>query len=95
VKIRYEDHKQMVDCIEAHRHSSANESEVNASDRCGCFYCLRIFQPSGIEEWKTRSGKERTAICPYCRIDSVIGSKSGYPIDEGFLLRMSAFWFTS
>ncbi|MCE7962609.1 MAG: hypothetical protein DYH05_08955 [Acidobacteria bacterium ACB1] len=32
-------------------------------------------------------------LCPKCGIDSVIGSNSGYPINDEFLRRMRSHWF--
>jgi hypothetical protein len=41
-----------------------------------------------------RNPKRVTAICPFCYVDSVIGSKSGYPIDDSdFLEEMYSYWF--
>jgi len=74
----------------AHNHSSHHRGEILASDRCGCFYCLMIFPPTAILEWLDF---EPTAQCPGCGIDSVIGSKSGYPITPEFLARMYDYWF--
>jgi hypothetical protein len=34
-----------------------------------------------------------TALCPYCGSDSVLGDKSGFPVDADFLVRMSEAWF--
>jgi len=34
------------DHIRAHRHTSRHRQEVQASERCGCFYCRAIFAPS-------------------------------------------------
>lgn len=83
------------DLIRAHDKCRLHKTEVTSSERCGCFYCKRIFPPSEIKEWvdKKRHDKEHTALCPYCGIDSVIGSKSGYPIDETFLAKMNEHWF--
>ena len=78
------------DHIEAHRHSIRHREEILASALCGCFYCCKIFPPSEIETWVD---DEQTAICPYCPVDSVIGSASGYPITVEFLQRMKAHWF--
>jgi len=36
---------------------------------------------------------DKTAQCPYCGIDSVVGSKSGYPVTPEFLERMKKHWF--
>jgi hypothetical protein len=61
-----------------------------------------------VEALKSRKGKKKkifnlygeenpkgaTAMCPFCYVDSVIGSKSGYPIDDpGFLEEMYLHWF--
>lgn len=76
--------------IRAHKHSSRHRPEIERSEECGCFYCLRRFKPKEIEEW---TDDETTAMCPYCGIDSVIGSASGYPLSDGFLQRMHNYWF--
>jgi len=78
------------DHISAHRHSLANRAELEKSEICGCFYCLTIFPPTKIADWIDDG---QTALCPYCPVDSVIGSASGYPITREFLERMRAHWF--
>jgi hypothetical protein len=45
------------------------------------------------EEMSLLREEDDTAICPYCAIDSVIGSKSGYPITPELLAQMKAHWF--
>ena len=45
-------------------------NDLEKDCKCGCFYCLKIFNPSVIDGWWDH---EDTAVCPYCRIDSVIG----------------------
>lgn len=45
--------------------------------KCGCFYCCKIFSPNEIEDW-CEDEPDRTAICPYCWIDSVIGESFVY-----------------
>ena len=37
--------------ISAHAYSMNNEPMLRKDKKCGCFYCLRIFDPSEIEEW--------------------------------------------
>jgi hypothetical protein len=70
----------------AHRHSIRHREEIFSSDLCGCFYCLRTFPPSEIEDWiKEPKGGGMTAMCPGCGIDSVIGSASGFPLTPEFL----------
>lgn len=81
----------MIDFIEAHKFSINNKSDLEKDRKCGCFFCLRIFDPQEITEWiEDVSG---TAICPYCGIDSVIGSYTGYPITPAFLEKMHRYWF--
>ena len=75
----------------AHQRSSLHSLELKASDACGCFYCRKIFAPTDITEWVD---DEDTALCPKCGIDSVIGSRSGYPVTStDFLKAMHAHWF--
>lgn len=90
----------MDDVDAVHRHSIRHRAEIQASERCGCFYCLATFAPSEIVEWTDCSpdgpdGSEscETALCPNCGIDSVIGSASGAPTTPEFLARMEARWF--
>lgn len=79
--------------IEAHESSMSNFNQLEASSICGCFYCLKIFDPVEIEEWiEDKNGP--TALCPYCDIDSVLGDASGYPITKEFLEAMYGYWFT-
>lgn len=37
--------------------------------KCGCYYCLRKFNPEDIREYIDDG---TTPLCPYCGIDSVI-----------------------
>ncbi len=76
----------------AHQYCTANQKMLAEDNRCGCFYCLKIFHPSEITDWiKDKDGL--TAQCPFCDIDSVIGESSGYPITESFLMDMKKYWF--
>jgi hypothetical protein len=75
---------------QAHRHSSRHREELRRSGRCGCFYCLAVFQYQDINEW-TDDGQ--TACCPVCNIDSVLGDASGFYLSEDFLRAMHDRWF--
>lgn len=79
----------------AHQHSSNHRNEIEESEKCGCFHCFSIFSPKFIDEWvdEDENGVGTTAMCPDCGIDSVIGSKSGFPIEREFLKRMRKLWF--
>jgi hypothetical protein len=74
------------------KHATNNEEEVKASEQCGCFHCLEIFEVSEIEDWV--EGEEGTsAVCPHCDVESVIGDAAGLPLTEDFLeeLRRAQF----
>jgi hypothetical protein len=76
--------------LAAHKHSSRHRDEVVASDQCGCFYCGRLFSSAEITKWIDQG---RTALCPRCGIDAVIGSASGFPLTKEFLNEMNGHWF--
>ncbi|MCF6156417.1 MAG: cytoplasmic protein [Candidatus Brocadia sp.] len=84
------------DYLSAHKHSNNHRDKALASNQCGCFYCTAVFQPPEIEKWidKDEKGVGQTALCPRCGIDSVIGSKLGYPITVEFLREMQRHWFS-
>ena len=78
--------------IEAHKLSINNKSIILASERCGCFYCKRLFRPDQIIEWVTDKMDE-TAMCPFCHIDSVIPETDEVKLDENLLQEMRDYWF--
>jgi|SRR2546421_11729754 len=75
--------------VNAHSHSSHNTEEVQKSPHSGCFSCLKIFSSSEVTEWLN----DGTVVCPYCSVDSVLGSLSGYPLNKDFLVEMNKRWF--
>ena len=77
----------------AHSFCSGHRKMLMHDTQCGCFYCIRRFHPSEIQEWI--DGKiGGTALCPYCGVDAVIGSYAGYPLTEEFLQQMHDHWFS-
>lgn len=79
----------------AHKASFGNRKEIMESQECGCFYCKQTFSGTLVEEWiEEYRPNDDTARCPKCSIDSVIGSKSGYPVtDMDFLSEMNKHFF--
>ncbi|KAA8734550.1 cytoplasmic protein [Acinetobacter qingfengensis] len=67
------------------KHSAFHRIELLASRSCGCFKCLKIFSPNEVHEW---SDQGKTAVCPYCKTNTVIGDASKYPINNDFLMTM-------
>lgn len=77
----------------AHNHSIYNEEELNNSKKCGCFYCLRIYDPKKIKEWVDEKNGKKTALCPFCEIDSVIAESNEYELNDELLKYMNDYWF--
>jgi hypothetical protein len=59
-----------------------NKAYLENSDYCGCYHCTKIFTPELITDYVDNG---QTALCPFCQIDSVIGSSMGYTITTEFL----------
>lgn len=79
----------------AHKHSSNHRNEIESSELCGCFNCCSTFPPEEIAEWVDENDESvgQCAVCPRCNVDSVIGSRSGFPITDEFLKEMNKYWF--
>ena len=80
----------------AHKFSSNHKPELKKDMKCGCFYCLTVFNPAEINEWLIDNipcDKQGTAICPYYGVDSVLGESSGFPITIKFMQEMKDYWF--
>lgn len=77
--------------ITAHQLSINNKEELIKGKKCGCFYCLKIFNSNEIKEWI--EDKRGTALCPYCNIDAVIVENPNQPLTKEYLERMKDYWF--
>ena len=77
----------------AHLLSMRNDPAVNASEKCGCFWCERIFPATEVRECYREVGNGLTAICPYCGIDAVLADASGVEVSPEFLHKMHKAWF--
>ena len=83
-------------------HILRNEDEVQRSQSCCCYQCSSIFPAHAVRDWSDESPEPypfepegwetrglRSAICPNCDFDNVIGSASGFPVtDESFVAAM-------
>lgn len=70
----------------AHQASAYHRDEILQARWCGCFYCLKRFSRALVNEWIDDA---QTALCPYCKIDSVLAE----PESEEFLRKMCEYWF--
>ena len=80
-----------IDLVYAHEMCKSNREKLLSAQVCGCFYCLRIFDPKEIV-WEDDS--DQTAMCPYCGIDSVLPESATLPMTKAFLKKMREYWFT-
>ena len=78
---------------DAHKACFKNWRILKKSKTCGCFYCLRVYAASEVGDWCVERDRRRTALCPYCAVDSVIPDASGWPLDADFLKKMKCWWF--
>ena len=75
--------------------SFKNRQDIEKSKQCGCYYCLKQFSLSEINQWwdEDENGIGQTVVCPFCWIDSVVGD-SMVLITEEFLEGMQEYWFS-
>ena len=74
--------------------SIRNEESINNSDFCGCFHCISIFPVADVKlsDLIIEKDGHRTAICPICGIDSVLGDAS-VEISAEILEMMNEYYF--
>ena len=58
--------------------SIRNEESIRKSNLCGCFHCISIFPVADVKlsEMMVEKDGFKTAICPICGIDAVLGDAS-------------------
>ena len=78
--------------LDVHARCIRNGEALQRVDRCGCFYCLAIFDPQEMEEQIEDEGGD-TALSPRCGIDSVLPESDDYPLTKSFLRPMYDHWF--
>lgn len=78
--------------LDAHSRCIRNREALQRVDRCGCFYCLAIFDPQEIRGADRRRRRRHGAL-PRCEIDSVLPESDEYPLTKDFLRRMYDYWF--
>ena len=71
------------------RYWQAKAKDIASSQKCGCFFCIRIFDSSEVSDYLPNDGN---AICPYCGVDSVFPD-SKIEITPELLKYMYKIWF--
>lgn len=69
--------------------ASMHRAQVLRSSTCGCFHCLSTFAPTSITTWVDEG---KTALCPVCGVNAVIGSDSGSLITRELLETLKHQW---
>ena len=88
-----EDKAWTVDALKAvYSNSIRNEESILKSNLCGCFHCISIFPVADIKEMTVEKDGFKTAICPICGIDSVLGDAS-VEISAEILEMMNEYYF--
>ena len=75
----------------ATKYAFKNRQTLANSDHCGCYFCLKIFNPTEIKEW-TDEGE--TALCPFCEVDAILANEADCKISKEFLQTLHDYWFT-
>lgn len=75
-----------------HKFSFQNKNHlIFESQKCGCFHCMHIFLAKDIEHWTDRGD---TAICPNCKVDSIVPNIPEYlPISFYLLNSLNKKYF--
>lgn len=76
-----------LDIEDAWKMSWLNRGEVQASTNCGCYFCLRSFPATEVEDWT--DDDSMTALCPHCGYDAVLPEVT----DAETLKAANARWF--
>jgi len=71
-------------------YSMKNKKFIENSKDCGCYSCLALFPATEINEW-TDSGL--TALCPKCKVDSVLPEVEGLEITLDNMKIFHKYWF--
>lgn len=67
----------------------SNEESIRASTVCACYYCIKRFSTSEVYEFTIG----RSAICPHCGIDCLVGDSTGAYLSIELLEIMHHQWF--
>jgi len=77
-----------------HHSTFRNEKQIQNSKVCGCFHCQKIFLPESVNEWCDNDGRgDKTALCPHCGMDSVLGDAGGVDITPSIMFIMNKMFF--
>lgn len=76
-----------------YQQSYANEEQIRHSTQCGCFFCESLFDSATVIDFCQEDGDKRTALCPHCGMDTVIGDSTGISITPELLHQLNQQYF--
>lgn len=71
-------------------YSSHNKDLIIESNKCYCYYCLSTFNKEDIIEY---IDNDKTALCPHCKVDTVLPDSIDDEITKTTLKDMHDYWF--
>lgn len=79
---------------EIKKHSFENQHEILSAEKCGCYYCNKLFDASKVTEFTHTYGSLfPTALCPYCNKTTVIAEHSDYELNKLLINNMKQHYF--
>ena len=80
--------------ITVHSVTKNKSKQIQCSTNCGCFYCKSIYSANEVKEWCDNDGRgDKTALCPKCGIDSVLGDATFVELTPKLLELMNMMFF--
>lgn len=79
-------------CTYWHQYSISNKENVLSSNKCGCFFCQKIFDSKLISNHYINDKNGETAICPFCGVDSILPDNT-VDLSTDLLEAMHKVWF--
>lgn len=70
--------------------SMNNKTTLSLSNKVGCYHCCKIFYS---KEVKSYTDNNKTAICPYCNVDCLVGDNCGFDLNENIIKKANLSWF--
>ena len=71
-----------------HAYSKNNKEQVQQSEYCYCFHCLKKISSSEITTYSNN-----TAICPKCGYPSLLSDSINEPLDYDIINQMNKYWY--
>jgi len=79
-------------CTYFHQYSASNQENILLSNKCGCFFCQKIFDSKLISAHYINDKEGKTAVCPFCGVDSVLPDNK-VDLSPNLLEAMYKVWF--